>query len=132
MMTRPTEGVATDGAHSTKGALTRFRAVDLKTGQELYNYPIGNQTINIGEFLGAIEALKYIIRHNYTPRVIYCDSRTAIAWIRDKRTASRKRYAPLLKAELFLDIMAAEVETIKVIHWEKDLWGETPADYDEK
>ena len=72
-MTRPTEGVATDGAHSTKGALTRFRAVDLKTGQERYNYPIGNQTINIGEFLGVIEALKYIIRHNYTPRVIYCD-----------------------------------------------------------
>jgi len=132
MIIVPTEGIATDGAHSVKSGLTRFRAVDLKTGQELFNHSIEKQTINIGEFLGVVEALKYIIRHNYTPRVIYTDSQTAIAWIRDKRTASRKRYTPLLKAELFLNIMATEVDTIKVLHWNNDLWGETPADFGAK
>lgn len=132
MLTRPTEGIATDGAHSTKNGLTRFRAIDLITGQELFNHSIGNQTINIGEFLGVVEAVKYIIKHNYTPRVIYTDSQTAIAWFRDKRTASRKHYLPLLKAELFLNIMGSEVDTIKVHHWDNDLWGETPADFGSK
>ncbi len=132
MLTRPIEGIATDGAHSMKSGLTRFRAVDLITGEELFSYSIGNQTINIGEFLGVVEAVKYIIQHNYTPRVIYTDSKTAIAWFRDRRIASRKRYIPLLKAELFLNIMASEVSAIEVRHWDNDLWGETPADFGEK
>lgn len=88
-MSRPTQGMATDGAHSTKNGLTRFRGVDLTTGEELFLEHIGNQTINIGEFLGVVTAVKYIIAHKYT-------------------------------------------DTIKVKHWNNNLWGETPADFSEK
>ena len=35
--------------------------------------------VNIGEFLGVVEAAKYIIENDYSPRIIYTDSITAIA-----------------------------------------------------
>ena len=44
-MKRPIVGIATDGAHSTKERLTRYRAVDLSSGLELFNHSIGNKTI---------------------------------------------------------------------------------------
>lgn len=131
-MMRPQCGIATDGAHSTKNRLTRFQAVDIATGEVLFNESIGNQTINIGEFLGVVEAVKYIIEHNYTPRIIYTDSMTAIAWLQAKRTASKKPNQSLKRAEIFLKAFAAEIESIEVRHWDNAGWGETPADFGEK
>lgn len=131
-MKRPTEGIATDGAHSTKNGLTSYRGIDLKTGDQLFMEHIGNQTINIGEFLGVVEAVKYIIENDYHPRVIYTDSITAIAWIRNKKTASKKKYPELKKAEIFLKAMSCEVDHIKIVHWNNDVWGEIPADFGNK
>ena len=92
---RPERGIATDGAHSMKRGVTRYRAVDLATGELLFEQNIGNQTINIGEFLGVVEAAKYIIEHHFSPAIIYTDSLTALTWFNEKRTASRKRNSAL-------------------------------------
>ena len=54
MKEKPVVGIATDGAHSAKERLTRFRAVDLSSGKELFSKAIGNWTNNIGEFLGIV------------------------------------------------------------------------------
>lgn len=131
-MMRPQCGIATDGAHSVKNRRTRFRAVDIATGEELFSESIGNQTINIGEFLGVVEAVKYIIANHYTPRIIYTDSMTAIAWFQAKRTASKKTHPALKRAEVFLKAFATEIASIEVRHWDNDGWGETPADFGEK
>lgn len=131
-MKRPEQGVATDGSHSMKRGVTRYRAIDLATGKLLFEKNIGNQTINIGEFLGVVEAAKYIIEHNFTPRIIYTDSQTALTWFNEKRTASRKKNSAVKKAEIFLKVMAAEIESIQVIHWNTTQWGEIPADFNEK
>lgn len=131
-MYRPVNGIVTDGAHSTKSRLTRYRAVDISTGEELFSQSLGFQIINIAEFLGVFEAVKYIIANDYSPRVIYTDSITAITWFNAKRTTSKKRYPALLKAEVFLKAFASEVETIEVKHWDNREWGEIPADYGEK
>lgn len=131
-MNRPQSGIATDGAHSTKNGLTRYRAVDIATGNELFSLQIGNQTINIGEFLGVVEAVKYIIRNDYHPPTIYTDSMTAIAWFNARKTASGKKYPPLKQAEIFLKAFAARIKSIEVKHWDNRLWGETPADFNEK
>lgn len=128
-MNRPTAGIATDAAHSVKNGLTRFRGIDLKTEREIFSEEIGNQTVNIGEFLGVVAAVKYIIQTGYAPKVIYTDSTTARNWFYDKRTASRKRYHELPKAEAFLKAYAASVDQIVVRHWDNDAWGETPADF---
>lgn len=131
-MMRPLSGIATDGAHSVKNRLTRFRTVDIATGEELFSESIGNQTINIGEFLGVVEAVKYIIANHYTPRIIYTDSMTAIAWFQAKRTASKKTHPALKRAEVFPKAFATEIASIEVRHWDNDGWGETPADFGEK
>lgn len=128
-MNRPTEGIATDASHSMKYGKTRFRGIDLKSGVEIFHEDSGNQTVNVGEFLGIVAAAKYIVEHDYTPGIIYTDSRTAIAWFREKRTASRRKSTLLFKAEVCLQIMSAIIDRIEVRHWDNDLWGEIPADF---
>ena len=129
---RPTKGIATDAAHSTKNGVTEFQSIDLETGERLFYRELGNQTVNIGEFLGVVEAVKYIIEHDFQPRVIYTDSQTAITWFNAKNTASSKNNRELEKAEIFLKALAWDVDTIRVIHWDNREWGETPADFGQK
>lgn len=131
-MKRPLSGIATDGAHSTKERLTSFRAVDLSSGKELFRESIGNWTNNIGEFLGIVAAVKYILEHPDTTQVIYSDSITAITWYRNRRTASSRRCPAILKAEIFLKAMDEKIKNIHVEHWDNKLWGETPADFGNK
>lgn len=129
---RPDRGIATDAAHSTKRGVTEYQGIDLNTGERLFYRNLGNQTVNIGEFLAVVEAVKYIIENDYQPRIIYTDSMTAISWYRNKQTASNKKNVELQKAELFLRVMAADVDTIEVKHWDNRAWGETPADFGNK
>lgn len=131
-MSRPQKGIATDGAHSTKEKMTRFRAVNLSSGEELFSEAIGNQTVNIGEFLGIIAAVQYIVENNFTPAIIYSDSLTAITWFHNKTTASSRHCPALHKAEVFLRAMSARIDGIEVVHWDNHKWGETPADFGNK
>lgn len=131
-MKRPIAGIATDAAHSVKKSLTEYQGIDLATGERIFYRDLGNQTVNIGEFLAVVEAVKYIIENDFQPRVIYTDSMTAISWFNNKSTASNKQNKELKKAELFLRIMAYDVDTIEVRHWDNRRWGETPADFGNK
>lgn len=129
MIEIPVEGIATDAAHSTKNKITEFQGIDLRTGKRIFYQNLGNKTVNIGEFLGVVEAAKYIIENDYSPRIIYTDSITAIAWFQNKKTASKKKCKELQKAEIFLKTLAWDVDTIEVRHWNNKEWGETPADF---
>lgn len=129
---RPTEGIATDAAHSTKNGVTEYQGIDLATGEQIFYRNLGNQTVNIGEFLGVVEAVKYIIENDFQPRIIYTDSMTAISWFRNKNTASNKKNYELQKAEIFLKAFASDVDTIEIHHWDNKGWGETPADFGNK
>ena len=129
---RPAAGIATDAAHSIKNSLTQYRGVDLATGAELFREELGNMTVNAGEFLGVVAAVRYIIENGHSPAVVYTDSATAITWFTNKKTASKKRISALFKAEVFLQVMAAEVNRIEVRHWDNDGGGEIPADFGNK
>lgn len=131
-MRRPKEGIATDAAHSTKNSLTEYQGINLATGERIFHRELGNQTVNIGEFLAVVEAVKHIIENDFQPRVVYTDSTTAISWFNNKSTASNKKNNELKKAELFLKVMAYDVDTIEVRHWDNRQWGETPADFNRK
>lgn len=131
-MKRPIEGIATDAAHSVKNSLTEYQGVNLATGEKIFYRGLGNQTVNIGEFLAVVEAVKYIIENDFQPRVIYTDSQTAISWFHHKSTASNKQNNELRKAEAFLRIIGYDVDTIEVKHWDNRRWGETPADFNRK
>lgn len=125
-------GIAVDAAHSTKNRMTEFRGVDLSTGEIIFHERLGNQTVNIGEFLAMVEAVKYIIEYDYQPKIIYTDSMTAISWFKAKRSASNKRYPRLMKAEIYLRAIAHWIDDIQIVHWNNQLWGEIPADFGRK
>lgn len=129
---RPTKGIATDAAHSTKRGVTEYQGIDLATGEQIFYRNLGEQTVNIGEFLGVVAAAKYIIENDFQPRIIYTDSMTALTWFRNKSTASNKRNRELQKAEIFLKALAADVDSIEIRHWNNKEWGETPADFGNK
>ena len=112
----PTVGIATDGAHSAKERLTRYRAVDLSSGMELFNHSIGNWTNNIGEFLGIVEAVKYILTHPEAPRIIYSDSITAITWYKNKATASTK-HCDKLHIILYTNECSIYLKTLVYVDW---------------
>ncbi len=131
-MSHPTDGIATDAAHSTKRGVTEYQGIDLTTGERIFYRNLGNQTVNIGEFLAVVEAAKYIIENDYEPRVIYTDSMTALTWFKNKSTASNKKNRELQKAEIFLKALSADIDTIEVRHWDNKRWGETPADFGNK
>lgn len=128
----PAGGIATDAAHSSKHGITEYQGIDIATGRRLFYRNLGNMTVNIGEFLAVVEAVRYIIEHDHQPRVIYTDSTTAISWFRSRRAASVRRCPELRKAEIFLKAFAWDVETIEVRHWDNRLWGEIPADFGNK
>ena len=86
----------------------------------------------LGEFLGIVEAVRYVMEHPESPRTIYSDSITAITWYRNKQTASSRRCPALQKAEIFLKVMEARIKDIEVLHWDNRLWGEIPADFGNK
>lgn len=126
------KGIAVDAAHSIKNKITEYQGVDLSTGEILFYENIGNQTVNIGEFLAIVEAVKYIIEHDFHPKIIFSDSTTAITWFKAKRTASGKRNPKLMKAEIYLRAFAYWIDEIEIIKWNNKLWGETPADFGNK
>ncbi|WP_048693845.1 ribonuclease H, partial [Bacteroides thetaiotaomicron] len=92
----------------------------------------GNWTNNIGEFLGIVAAVKYILEHPGTPHTIYSDSITGITWYNNRRAASSRTCPALQKAEIFLKVMEARIADIEVLYWDKHLWGEIPADFGNK
>lgn len=126
------KGIAVDAAHSVKNRKTEFRGVDLDTGEILFYKDLGNQTVNVGEFLAIVEAIKYIIEYDFQPKVIFSDSVTAISWVRNKRTASQKRNPKLMKAEIYLRAIAHWIDEIEIVKWDNKKWGEIPADFGNK
>ena len=121
---RPTAGIAIDGPHSTRRGLTRYRGVDISTGAVLVGQTVGNRTANVAEFLGLVAAAKYILKLRFIPPVIYSDSATALAWFRRGRADTRRRCAAVLRAEVFLRLMAVPLADIRVYLWDARRWGE--------
>ncbi len=131
-MKTPEYGLCCDAAHSTKNGLTEYRAHILETGEQILYKNLGNQTVNIGEFLAIIDCIKYIIENDYQNPVIYSDSITAITWAKNKKTGSKKKNSDLQKAEIFLKVMAEDISRIKILHWDNKNWGETISDFGNK
>ena len=85
-------GIAVDAAHSTKNKVTEFQGIDLKTGKQVFYKNLGFETNNIGEFLAIVEAVKYIIKTGYEPKIIYSDSITAISWFTNNNSSLKIQY----------------------------------------
>lgn len=132
------DSIAVDGACSGNPGLMEYRGVDVMTGAELFHQgPYPDATNNIGEFLALVHALAFFHKTGNTHTVIYSDSRTAIAWVRDRKCKSKLERTER-NAHLFELIARAEywlqthTPINRVLKWETSKWGEIPADFGRK
>jgi len=131
------KSIAVDGAWNTATGVVEYQGVETDTKKILFKMgPFADGTNNIVEFLGIVHALAYCKQNNST-LPIYSDSRTAMAWVRDKN-AKTQHPRRETNAKLF-DLLDRAVKWLnendyknKILKWETQAWGETPADFGRK
>lgn len=131
------DSIAVDAACSKNPGPVEYRGVDTKSGITLFKVgPLADGTNNIGEFLAIVHALAMTAQQGVAT-TIYSDSRTALAWVRDRkckttlqRTPNNARIFELMqRAETWLQTHSYANRLIK---WKTEEWGEIPADFGRK
>lgn len=114
-----------------------YKGVDTGTGDILfYVGPIPNGTNNLGEFIAVIHGLDYLKKQG-SSKTIYSDSRTALAWIRNKKIASTLTRDASTKqiwelADWALNWLKTNTYDNKIVKWNTEEWGEIKADFGRK
>jgi ribonuclease HI len=129
--------VCVDAACDMTTGVMEYRGVDTETGNVLFSMgPFEGASNNIGEFLAIVHALSLLAQQKLAIP-IYTDSRTALAWVRNKHaktTVSRsaknaKLFELVQRAESWLK---ANNPPNPILKWDTKHWGEIPADYGRK
>lgn len=100
-----------------------------------YNFGSTYATNNVGEFGGLVHLIYWAITNDYKGD-LYCDSVTAISWVRKGRANTKvrgqdKKLDKILKHfEDFLKL--SEFNTTRIKHWHTKHAGEIPADFNRK
>lgn len=131
------DSVCVDAACSGNPGKMEYQGVYTKTGEKIFlQGPFENATNNIGEFLALVHALALLKQKNLALPV-YSDSRTAIAWVRNKKTKTllekssnnQQVFELIERAEKWL---ATNTYNTQILKWETEVWGEIPADFGRK
>ena len=130
------ESISTDAACSGNPGIMEYRGVYTKNGDTLFYYKHKRGTNNIGEFLGIVHGLSYLKKHNLS-HPLYTDSKTAIAWVRQKKCktkltpdeSNKDLFDYIHRAEQWLENNSYTTEILK---WDTESWGEIPADFGRK
>lgn len=131
------EAMAVDASCMGNPGIMEYRGVDVKSGIELFRVgPFRDATNNIGEYLAIVHALALMEKQGVC-RTIYSDSRTALAWVRNRRpntklqpTANNAKVIELIaRANYWLQTHTWQN---KILKWNTDEWGEIPADFGRK
>jgi ribonuclease HI len=132
------DSIAVDGACSGNPGIMEYRGVDVPTGAELFRQgPFPGATNNIGEFLAIVHALAMFHNSGNDRTAIYSDSRTAMAWVRNKQCRTKLARTEA-NARLFEIIARAERWLVThtwsnaILKWNTSEWGEIPADFGRK
>lgn len=132
------DSISVDAACSGNPGILEYRGVITATGKEIFRQgPFEHGTNNIGEFLALVHGLAMLKSAKNAPPIIYSDSRTAMAWVRNKAVKTTLKRTK--KNEFLFELMEraliwlkANTYTTKVIKWETKKWGEIPADFGRK
>lgn len=132
------DSIAVDAACSGNPGVMEYRGVSVRTGEQIFHKgPFPHATNNIGEFLAIVHALALMKQQGNATMPIYSDSRTGMAWVRDR--VCKSKLAPSAKnAELLKIVRRAEVwlqsntYSNRIIKWNTEEWGEIPADFGRK
>ena len=130
------DSISVDAACSGNPGVMEYQGVDTQTKAQIFHKKFELGTNNIGEFLAIVHALALLQRSKQsTP--IYTDSRTAMAWVRNKKVKTNLKKTPatdflhqlIQRAELWLK---TNTYPNKIMKWDTENWGEIPADFGRK
>ena len=129
--------VSVDAACSGNPGIMEYRGVHTSTKEEIfYQGPYKNGTNNIGEFLALVHALA-LFKKLKNNTLIYTDSRTAMAWVRNKKVKTTLKKNS--KNEILFELMDRAIKWLKentytneIVKWDTKNWGEIPADFGRK
>ena len=131
------ERISVDAACSGNPGTLEYRGVETWSGRQLFHQgPFIEGTVNIGEFLALVHALA-LLKKNGVILPVYSDSKTAIKWVKDKKTKTKLKKTPdnemlfelIDRAERWLNENEYPNEVYK---WKTEFWGEIPADFGRK
>ena len=129
--------ISVDAACAGNPGILEYQGVNTATKEVLFKrgpFPVG--TVNLGEFLAIVHGLSYLKKLD-CPFPLYSDSRTAIAWVRNKAIKTNLE-RNVQTEELFIlvdraiDWLKTNTYSTKILKWETEDWGENPADYGRK
>ena len=132
------DSICVDAACSGNPGLMEYRGVYTKTKDQIFHQgPFRQGTNNIGEFLALVHGLAFLKREGKHNMAIYSDSRTAMAWVRNKKAKTNLKETPV--NEPIFDLIERAETWLKnntysnpIIKWETEVWGEIPADFGRK
>ena len=129
--------IAGDAACSGNPGKIEYRGVDIMTGRQIFHKgPFDQGTNNIGEFLALVHGLA-LMKQQGSNKAIYSDSKTAMAWVRDKKC--KTKLTPNAKNAQLLEIVKRAENWLlnnsysnRILKWDTEQWGEIPADFGRK
>ena len=132
-----TESISVDAACAGNPGKLEYQGVETGTKRVLFSMgPFPQGTVNIGEFLAIVHGLAFLKKHDST-LPIYSDSKTAIAWVKNK--AVKTKLERNKKNEELFQLLARGEQWLKdhkysnkILKWETEYWGENPADFGRK
>lgn len=133
-----TDAIAVDGACAGVPGPMEYRGVEVATGRELFHFgPLAGGTNNIAEYLALVHALALLDKQGDHITPVYSDSRTALSWLRNRRskttlertTENGRVFELLERANRWV---ATHAIINPVLKWQTEQWGEIPADFGRK
>jgi ribonuclease HI len=132
------DSLSVDAACSGNPGMMEYRGVYTKTKDQIFHQgPFPEGTNNVGEFLAIVHGLAYLKKEGRLTTPIYSDSKTAQAWVRNRKAKTNleqsARNKPIFE---LLDRATKWLETNSyqnpILKWDTENWGEIPADFGRK
>ena len=130
--------LSVDAACSGNPGLMEYRGVDTQTGKEIFKMgPYKQGTNNIGEFLALVHGMALIEQKKIPYQVIYTDSRTGMAWVKNQKVKTSLKKSEANKhlfnlIERAVKWLETHKSLAKILKWPTEEWGEIPADFGRK
>lgn len=118
--------------------MVEWQCVDLTTGEKIFRSDVQPQsTINIGEFMGVVTALKILHSRGDRSSPVWSDSQIAISWAKNRKISSNLplnefTWEALDAMEEFLGWLKQADPPNPIFWWNSRRFGEHPADYGRK
>jgi ribonuclease HI len=132
-----TNSISVDAACAGNPGILEYQGVETISKKPIFKMgPFPEGTVNLGEFLAIVHGIALLQKHN-SDLPIYSDSRTAIAWVRNKKikttlernTKNKELFELVDRALVWLN---TNTYSNKILKWETEFWGENPADFGRK